>query len=139
MAAAGLMFVYARPGEVGGSVACACLQGCRAGKSSPHTAPRAPPRPAPPQCSPAHLCSQGKAAWQERERALLERDRDRDRERRASACEAGITHRVKSTEARRRWMRRNRVSVKCECGEAGTAGSGTAVGFKEDARRRRFE
>lgn len=51
------------------------------------------------------LCSQGKAAWQERERAL-----ERDRERRPSACEAGINHRVKSTEARRRWMRRNRVS-----------------------------
>ncbi|XP_026282279.1 uncharacterized protein LOC113209118 isoform X2 [Frankliniella occidentalis] len=52
--------------------------------------------PAPPE---------GKAAWQERER---ERDRERG-ERRPSACEAGINHRVKSTEARRRWMRRNRI------------------------------
>ncbi|XP_034243022.1 uncharacterized protein LOC117646289 [Thrips palmi] len=50
--------------------------------------------------------AEGKAAWQERER---ERDRERDRERRSSACEAGINHRVKSTEARRRWMRRNRI------------------------------
>ncbi|KAK3930180.1 Mothers against decapentaplegic-like protein 1 [Frankliniella fusca] len=48
---------------------------------------------------------EGKAAWQERER---ERDRERG-ERRQSACEAGINHRVKSTEARRRWMRRNRI------------------------------
>lgn len=49
----------------------------------------------------------GKAAWQERER---ERElRERDPERRPSACEAGINHRVKSTEARRRWMRRNRI------------------------------
>ncbi|GLV34629.1 uncharacterized protein CBL_09110 [Carabus blaptoides fortunei] len=43
-------------------------------------------------------CSQGRAAWQERER-----------ERRCSLTEAAQNHRVKQTEAHHRWMKRNRI------------------------------
>jgi hypothetical protein len=45
--------------------------------------------------------AQGKAAWQ---------DRERERERRVSITEAATNHRMKATEAHRRWMKRNRVS-----------------------------
>lgn len=45
-------------------------------------------------------CSQGRAAWQERER-----------ERRCSLSEAAQNHRVKQTEAHHRWMKRNRVRI----------------------------
>ncbi|XP_021920692.1 uncharacterized protein LOC110830287 isoform X2 [Zootermopsis nevadensis] len=40
----------------------------------------------------------GKAAWQER-----------DRQRRASAAEVAVNHRIKATEAHRRWMKKNRI------------------------------
>ncbi|XP_069684867.1 uncharacterized protein [Periplaneta americana] len=40
----------------------------------------------------------GKAAWQER-----------DRERRVSLTEVAVNHRIKATEAHRRWMKRNRI------------------------------
>ena len=43
---------------------------------------------------------QGKAAWQ-----------DRERERRVSVTEAANNHRIKASEAHRRWMKRNRVSA----------------------------
>jgi hypothetical protein len=46
------------------------------------------------------LCiAQGKAAWHEK-----------GRERKVSLTEAAVNHRIKATEAHRRWMRKNRVS-----------------------------
>lgn len=45
-------------------------------------------------------CSQGRAAWQERERG-----------RRCSLSEEARQHRIKQTEAHHRWMKRNRVGV----------------------------
>lgn len=44
-------------------------------------------------------CSQGRAAWQERERG-----------RRCSLSEEARQHRIKQSEAHHRWMKRNRVS-----------------------------
>ncbi|XP_066997594.1 uncharacterized protein [Anabrus simplex] len=51
-----------------------------------------------PRYPPVRWCSQGKAAWQER-----------DRERRVSLTEVAVNHRIKATEAHRRWMKRNRI------------------------------
>ncbi|CAH0563405.1 unnamed protein product [Brassicogethes aeneus] len=51
-----------------------------------------------PQYPPGFLCSQGRAAWQERERG-----------RRCSLSEEARQHRIKQTEAHHRWMKRNRI------------------------------
>ncbi|KAF7282177.1 hypothetical protein GWI33_003064, partial [Rhynchophorus ferrugineus] len=50
-----------------------------------------------PQYRPGFLCSQGRTAWQERERG-----------RRCSLSEEARQHRIKQTEAHHRWMKRNR-------------------------------
>ncbi|CAG9857063.1 unnamed protein product [Phyllotreta striolata] len=51
-----------------------------------------------PQFPADYLCSQGRAAWQERER-----------DRRCSLSEEARQHRIKQTEAHHRWMKRNRI------------------------------
>ncbi|CAH1953509.1 unnamed protein product [Acanthoscelides obtectus] len=51
-----------------------------------------------PQYPPGFMCSQGRAAWQERERG-----------RRCSLSEEARQHRLKQTEAHHRWMKRNRI------------------------------
>ncbi|KAJ3624420.1 hypothetical protein MTP99_018040 [Tenebrio molitor] len=51
-----------------------------------------------PQYPPGFMCSQGRAAWQERERG-----------RRCSLSEEARQHRIKQSEAHHRWMKRNRI------------------------------
>ncbi|RZB39123.1 uncharacterized protein BDFB_004651 [Asbolus verrucosus] len=51
-----------------------------------------------PQFPPEFVCSQGRAAWQERERG-----------RRCSLSEEARQHRIKQAEAHHRWMKRNRI------------------------------